>query len=254
MDFADRVKFIRRKLGLTQDELAQKLGVDRTSIVAWENRRYLPEGANLEKLANALETTVAYLLCGANASSVKTDDAKEQHKKELMRRQTWGAYKIIVKIAKMLESSRNNYKYYQEREILILSSQLEDYKKMINGIREARPWIGLYLLVEADDNACYANDPELDDIPGPWDIVRDTDERAKERRIAGRYADPEMGIFEIIIDMGRIPDATRRGYKLYKEHEVIVLSVLLDAYIDLVNKIRELQPWKEPNGNDEEKH
>lgn len=42
MDFAEKVKFVRTKLNLSQEELAHKLGVSFATINRWENGSYNP--------------------------------------------------------------------------------------------------------------------------------------------------------------------------------------------------------------------
>ena len=42
MDFAEKVKFVRTTLNLSQEELAHKLGVSFATINRWENGSYNP--------------------------------------------------------------------------------------------------------------------------------------------------------------------------------------------------------------------
>lgn len=42
MSFAEKVKFVRTKLNLSQEELAHKLGVSFATINRWENGSYNP--------------------------------------------------------------------------------------------------------------------------------------------------------------------------------------------------------------------
>lgn len=42
MDFAEKVKFVRTKLNLSQEKLAHKLGVSFATINRWENGSYNP--------------------------------------------------------------------------------------------------------------------------------------------------------------------------------------------------------------------
>lgn len=42
MGFAEKVKFVRTKLNLSQEELAHKLGVSFATINRWENGSYNP--------------------------------------------------------------------------------------------------------------------------------------------------------------------------------------------------------------------
>ena len=171
----ERIKKLRKIKGLTQTELAERIGVSRTAIYDWERGAYMPEGANLRKLAEMLDTTVGYL------------------------------------------------------------------------VGETPVW------------ARYGDIPETERTREQWDSIQNqvtsqSEAQARARRTMGRYVDPELGIFEIIGDMARMQEATRKNYKHYRERELIVLSSQLDAYRDLVLRIRELQQWEELDGNDEEKH
>jgi DNA-binding transcriptional regulator YiaG len=42
MDFADRVRFVRDKLGISQEELARSLNVSYATINRWENSKTKP--------------------------------------------------------------------------------------------------------------------------------------------------------------------------------------------------------------------
>lgn len=50
----------REALGLTQRELAIKVGVGRTQITNWEGGRFMPRSHNLRALAEALQQTVGW--------------------------------------------------------------------------------------------------------------------------------------------------------------------------------------------------
>ena len=47
--WAQRVKTVRLRLGVTQTELAARLGAHFTTIAAWETREYRPYSASAEK-------------------------------------------------------------------------------------------------------------------------------------------------------------------------------------------------------------
>ncbi|EFC90404.1 transcriptional regulator, XRE family [Dethiosulfovibrio peptidovorans DSM 11002] len=58
----DRIKELRKRKQLTQDQLAQKMGVSRTTVVSWEKSKFEPDRQNTIDLAAALETTTSYLM------------------------------------------------------------------------------------------------------------------------------------------------------------------------------------------------
>lgn len=60
--FADRLKYLRRAKGLTQVELAMKLGVKKQSVSNWENDNIVPSVEMLEKIATFFRVSTDYLL------------------------------------------------------------------------------------------------------------------------------------------------------------------------------------------------
>jgi transcriptional regulator with XRE-family HTH domain len=61
--FGARVKRLRLKEGLSQIELAKKLEIDRQTIISMEKDDNIPTGNNLIKMADALNTSIDYLVC-----------------------------------------------------------------------------------------------------------------------------------------------------------------------------------------------
>lgn len=59
-----RIRDVRKERGLTQDELAQAVGVSRSAVAQWETGRAGQLSANLSRIAGVLEVGVEYLLHG----------------------------------------------------------------------------------------------------------------------------------------------------------------------------------------------
>jgi len=57
-----RLKEIRQARGLTQKELAQKIGVSTGAIGLYETNRRMPDLSTLKKLADALNVSADYLI------------------------------------------------------------------------------------------------------------------------------------------------------------------------------------------------
>lgn len=62
MRTGNEIRQLRKKLRLSQEGLANLIGVSRSAVYDWEREAYFPEGENLVNLAKALEVSVAYLI------------------------------------------------------------------------------------------------------------------------------------------------------------------------------------------------
>ena len=62
MSIGSQIANRRKQLGMTQQELAEKLDVSFQAVSAWERDAYCPEIDNLKNLAEKLETTVSALM------------------------------------------------------------------------------------------------------------------------------------------------------------------------------------------------
>lgn len=62
MDFGDRLKQIRTSQGLSQEQLAEKIGVSRQAITKWETKRGLPDVENMIILAEIFKITLDELV------------------------------------------------------------------------------------------------------------------------------------------------------------------------------------------------
>ena len=56
-----RIKYLRNQLGVSQEELADKAGIDRTYITSVECGKRNVSIVNIEKIANALGVTLSKL-------------------------------------------------------------------------------------------------------------------------------------------------------------------------------------------------
>ena len=66
--FADTLKKLRAKKGLSQIELAKEMFVNKPTISRWENGHRLPDAAMITRLARVLEVDVSTLLATAAES------------------------------------------------------------------------------------------------------------------------------------------------------------------------------------------
>ncbi len=81
MEFHEKLQELRRKKGLTQEELAERLYVSRTAVSRWESGRGYPGIDSLKVIAKFFSVTVDELLSGEELLSAAEEDRqrKEAH-------------------------------------------------------------------------------------------------------------------------------------------------------------------------------
>ena len=62
--FGERLSAIRKKQGLTQEQLAKKMNVSPQAVSKWETRKGFPDISLIEPLANVLQVSIPELLSG----------------------------------------------------------------------------------------------------------------------------------------------------------------------------------------------
>lgn len=62
MNMQDKLIMLRKKAGLSQDDLAEKINVSRQAISRWENGTALPDALNVLQLSKMFHVTTDYLL------------------------------------------------------------------------------------------------------------------------------------------------------------------------------------------------
>jgi transcriptional regulator with XRE-family HTH domain len=77
MEFNEKLQELRKKKGLTQDELAKSLYVSRTAISKWESGRGYPSIDSLKAIAKFFSVTVDELLSSEQILSIAEEDGKK---------------------------------------------------------------------------------------------------------------------------------------------------------------------------------
>lgn len=62
--FGDRVAGAREQAGMTQSQLARRLGVKKATVIGWENDVSEPRANKLSMLAGILNVSIVWLLTG----------------------------------------------------------------------------------------------------------------------------------------------------------------------------------------------
>lgn len=64
MNMADRIQYLRKTKGLSQEELANKVGVSRQAVSKWESGQSTPDIEKIIIMSELFEVTTDYILKG----------------------------------------------------------------------------------------------------------------------------------------------------------------------------------------------
>ncbi len=64
MNMADRIQYLRKTKGLSQEELADKVGVSRQAVSKWESEQSTPDIEKIIIMSELFEVTTDYILKG----------------------------------------------------------------------------------------------------------------------------------------------------------------------------------------------
>ncbi|MEY8335306.1 helix-turn-helix transcriptional regulator [Lachnospiraceae bacterium 47-T17] len=62
MNMADRIQYLRKTKGLSQEELANKVGVSRQTVSKWESEQSTPDIEKIIIMSELFEVTTDYIL------------------------------------------------------------------------------------------------------------------------------------------------------------------------------------------------
>ena len=77
MNMADRIQYLRKTNGISQEELADKLGVSRQAVSKWESEQSLPDLGKIITMSDYFEVTTDYILKGIEPVADKEQKSSE---------------------------------------------------------------------------------------------------------------------------------------------------------------------------------
>ena len=83
MTIGKRIGQLRRARGMTQDTMAEQLGVSPQAVSKWENDQTCPDISLLPKLARTLGVTVDHLLTGEQEETHQVQTAPDTQRKRV---------------------------------------------------------------------------------------------------------------------------------------------------------------------------
>ncbi|WP_156008969.1 helix-turn-helix domain-containing protein [Streptococcus ruminantium] len=77
MNMADRIEYLRKTNGISQEELADKVGVSRQAVSKWENEQSLPDLEKIIIMSDYFGVTTDYILKGIEPVADKEQKSSE---------------------------------------------------------------------------------------------------------------------------------------------------------------------------------
>lgn len=77
MNMADRIQYLRKARGMSQEELADIIGVSRQAVSKWESEQSTPDPEKIIILSEVFEVTTDYILKGIEPAKEKEEKGKE---------------------------------------------------------------------------------------------------------------------------------------------------------------------------------
>ncbi len=84
-NIADRIRYLRDKAGLTQTDLAKKLGISRSAVNAWEMSLSSPSIVNIVEMTQLFHVSSDYLLSISDKMVVDISDLENDEQEIVLK-------------------------------------------------------------------------------------------------------------------------------------------------------------------------
>lgn len=81
MNLSDRIQYLRKARGISQEGLADQLGVSRQAVSKWESEQSMPDLDKIISMSNYFEVTTDYLLKGIEPVVQKEEEQSIKHRR-----------------------------------------------------------------------------------------------------------------------------------------------------------------------------
>ena len=81
MNLSDRIQYLRKARGISQEGLADQLGVSRQAVSKWESEQSMPDLDKIISMSDYFEVTTDYLLKGVEPVVQKEEEQSIKHRR-----------------------------------------------------------------------------------------------------------------------------------------------------------------------------
>ena len=85
LNVADRIRYMREKNNLTQTDLANRLGISRSAVNAWEMSLSSPSIVNIIEMSKVFHVTADYLLSASEKLLVDISDLGNEQREIVLK-------------------------------------------------------------------------------------------------------------------------------------------------------------------------
>lgn len=85
LNIADRIKYLRERYGMTQTDLAKRLGVSRNAVNLWEMSISSPSLSNLVEMSKIFDINVDYLISTTEKITIDITSLKPDEREIVMK-------------------------------------------------------------------------------------------------------------------------------------------------------------------------
>ena len=85
LNVADRIRYMREKNNLTQTDLANRLGISRSAVNAWEMSLSSPSIVNIIEMSKVFHVTADYLLSASEKLLVDISDLDNEQREIVLK-------------------------------------------------------------------------------------------------------------------------------------------------------------------------
>lgn len=85
LNVADRIRYLRDKTGMTQTDLAKRLGISRSAVNSWEMSLSSPSIANLIEMSQIFHVDVDYILSISDKITVDITNLSQEERESIIR-------------------------------------------------------------------------------------------------------------------------------------------------------------------------
>lgn len=85
LNIADRIRYLRDKAGMTQTDLARRLGISRSAVNSWEMSLSTPSVSNIVELTQIFHVSADYLLSLSDRMRLDLSELTDEQRELVLR-------------------------------------------------------------------------------------------------------------------------------------------------------------------------